>query len=322
MRRCFAWSLLVLFCGAASACGESRAVGLSDGGAGTTGAAGDATKRGMSGASGAAGTTGAAGTGASTSRSSGCGQIPQQGFEKYVMYDEVVPNVASAYAATYTNRIYWVRLPATYDPDRAYPTVLLGPGCGASGQAPIPLQQASKEDAILVGLNGINNCFNKDAADTPEGPYFDETLKNVEAAFCVDKSRIFVAGFSSGSWLTSYLGCTRAGTIKAQASVAGGLPPVPACQGAIPAMYVSDTDDNKNSPATVMMALERVRVANGCSNDTVPYDFGVPSPCVKYKGCKDGYPLVWCLTSGVGHADQSQTQISTEGFWHFWTSLP
>jgi hypothetical protein len=290
---------LVLSCAALGACGESRAVGLVEGGAGTTGAAG---------------------TGGVT-RSAGCGQIPTQALGKYVMHDEVVSNLPATYTAKYTNRIYWVRLPESYDPDHAYPTVLLGPGCGASGQAPIPLQQASKDEAILVGLNGIDNCFNKDAADTPEGPYFDETLKNVEAELCVDKSRIFVAGFSSGSWLTSYLGCTRAGTIKAQASVAGGLPPVPACQGAIPAMYVSDTDDNKNSPTTVMMALERVRVANGCSNDTEPYDFGVPSTCVQYKGCKDGYPLVWCLTSGVGHADQSQTQISTIGFWHFWSSL-
>lgn len=297
------------------ACGPSRAVGLDAGGAGAGGTTPDAA----GGAGGAAGAD-AAGT---PKRSAGCDLVPTQAFAKYVKYDEVVPNVPAAYAATYTNRVYYVRLPKTYDPSRAYPTVFLGPGCGDSGETPIPIERASGEDAILVGLNGVNNCFNKEAADSPELAYFDETVKNVEAAFCVDPSRIFVAGFSSGSWLTSYLGCTRTGVIRAQASVAGGLPPIPAtCGGPIPAMYVADTDDTKNAPATVQMAVERVRVANGCGTETEPYDFGVPSPCVQYKGCKAGFPLVSCVTSGVGHADQSSTKISTVGFWHFWTSLP
>jgi hypothetical protein len=297
----FAWSILVVSWAVSLACGRSKPVGLGEG---------------------AAGTGAAAGTGGAANRSDGCGQVPPQGLARFVKHDEVIPNVPAAYAATYTNRIYYVRIPMTYDPDRAYPTILLGPGCGASGDAPIPIHTVTKEDAIVVGMNGVDNCFTHETADSPELPYFDETLKNVEASFCVDKSRVFVAGFSSGSWLTSYLGCTRAGVIKAQASVAGGLPPVPACNGPIPAMYVSDKDDLKNTTATVMMALERVRATNGCGNDTEPYDIGVPSPCVQYKGCMPGYPLVWCLTAGIGHADESQTQISTVGFWHFWQSLP
>jgi polyhydroxybutyrate depolymerase len=317
MRRQLVSSILIVSCAASMACGQLKAVAPDAGGAG---AGAGASGQGGGGAAGAGG--GGAIDAGPVKHSAGCGKAPDQALAKYVKYDEVVPNVPAAYAATHTDRIYWVRLPATYDADRAYPTVLLGPGCGASGQAPIPLQIASGEDAILVGMNGIDNCFNKESVDSPELPYFDETLKNVEATFCVDTSRIFVAGFSSGSWLTSYLGCTRAGVIRAQASVAGGLPPVPACLGPIPAMYVADSDDNKNDPATVKLALERVRVANGCSDVTEPYDIGVPSPCVQYKGCNAGYPLVWCLTSGLGHADASQTQISTVGFWHFWTSLP
>jgi hypothetical protein len=255
-------------------------------------------------------------------RSVGCDQPTDLVLGRYVKKDEIVFNVGAAYAATYTQRVYWVRLPKTYDPGRAYPTAFLGPGCGASGDSAIPLQEASKEDAILVGLNGINNCFNKDAADTPELPYFDETVARVEAEFCVDPSHLFVAGFSSGSWLTSYLGCVRADVIRAQGSSAGGLPPIPAaCKGPIPAMFAADRDDNKNSPATVQKAIDRVRAVNGCGDETEPYDFGMPAPCVQYKGCKPGYPVVSCVTSGVGHADQSTTGISTYGFWHFWMSL-
>jgi poly(3-hydroxybutyrate) depolymerase len=256
--------------------------------------------------------------------SSGCGAVPDQLVERFVQHMEVVPNLPATYAATYTNRVYWVRLPANYDTMRAYPTVFIGPGCGETGDTGIPIQMATKDDAIIVGLNGVDNCFNKDAADTPELPYFDQTLATIEANYCVDTAHVFMAGFSSGSWLTSYLGCARGNVIRAQASVAGGLPPVPACTGPIPAMYVSDTDDDHNPTATVMIALSRVLTANGCGAETEPYDFGVPSSpwCVQYKGCMPGYPVVWCVTSGVGHANQATTMISTVGFWHFWTSLP
>jgi poly(3-hydroxybutyrate) depolymerase len=254
-------------------------------------------------------------------RSAGCGLAPSTTLGQFVKQTETV-TVAPAYAATYTNRFYWVRVPAGYDPHHAYPTILVGPGCGESGQTPIPIQMATGDDAIVVGLNGVDNCFNKDAADTPELAYFDATLAAVEASACVDTSHVYMMGFSSGSWLTSYLGCVRGNVLRAQGSIAGGLPPIPpTCTGPIPAIYVSDTDDTKNPPDTVMMALSRVLATNGCGAETEPYDLGVPSPCVQYKGCMPGYPVVWCLTSGVGHNDQSSAKISTVGFWHFWRSL-
>jgi hypothetical protein len=255
-------------------------------------------------------------------RSAGCGAFPDQPTEKFVRHDEMVA-VAPAYAAMYTNRYYWLRLPAHYDPERAYPTVLIGPGCGESGQTPIPIQEASMGDAIIVGLNGVNDCFNKDAADTPELAYFDTTLAAVEASACVDTSRLFVTGFSSGSWLASYLGCVRGDVLRAQATVAGGLPPIPpTCTGPIPAMYVADTNDTKNPPDVVKLALQRVLTANGCGTETTPYDPGVPSsPCVQYQGCKPGFPVVYCETTGLGHNDHSSTGLSTTGFWRFWTSL-
>lgn len=268
----------------------------------------------------------------SAKRSIGCGTAPpNQAFGQYVQHTEVVSGVAPAYAAKYTNRVYWLRVPKGYDSSRAYPLVLIGPGCGQSGKTPTPVEMAAGNDAIIVGMNGVDDCFDFDAADTPELQYFDATLAEVEAATCVDTSRVFVSGFSGGSWITNFLGCARAGVIRAQATVGGGLPPLPpACAGPIPAMYVSDTDDQSNPPAGVMMALARVVAANGCSDETTPYDPGLPglpltapSTCVQYKGCKDGYPVVWCLTSGFAHTDQAATtHLSTTGFWRFWTSLP
>jgi poly(3-hydroxybutyrate) depolymerase len=290
------------------------------------GAAGDAADGAMSDVTPADGPTSDAG---GAKRSVGCGAAPpNQPFGQYVQHMTIVSGVAPAYAAKYTNRVYWLRVPKGYDSTRAYPLVLVGPGCGQSGKTPTPVEAAAGSDAIIVGMNGVDDCFDYDAADTPELPYFDAVVAEIEAATCVDTSRVFVSGFSGGSWMTNFLGCARAGVIRAQATVGGGPPPLPAtCAGPIPAMYVSDTDDQSNPPAGVMIALARVVAANGCSAETMPYDPGVtlaaPSTCVEYKGCKAGYPVVWCLTSGFAHTDQAATtHLSTIGFWRFWTALP
>jgi predicted esterase len=302
--------LALALTGGAAACGDSRLPELG---------AADASASGVDAR--ASGPDAGAETGSVGNRSAGCGQSPTQAIAKFVLQMETVA-VAPAYAPTYTNRVYYVRLPARYDPAHAYPTAFLGPGCGLNGLNAIPVQTAAMEGAIIVGLNGVANCFNHDAADTPDLPYFDATLAAVEGSLCVDTSRVFVGGYSSGSWLANTVGCARGNVVRAQGSVGGGLPPAPPCTGPVAAMYVSDSDDMTNPTATVKLALQRVLTANGCGTETEPYDFGVPSPCVQYKGCMPRYPVVWCLTSGLGHSDQSGTMISTLGFWHFWSSLP
>jgi hypothetical protein len=64
----------------------------------------------------------------------------------------------------------------------------------------------------------------------------------------------------------------------------------------------------------------------------MPYDPGIttndtdlmghPILCVQYQGCKPGYPLVWCPTTGYGHSDQTASGLSTIGWWKFWEMLP
>ena len=68
------------------------------------------------------------------------------------------------------------------------------------------------ENAIIIGLQQSakvtgRDCFMTESATSPEIPYFEATLMAVEAKFCVDKSHLFMEGFSSGSWLTNLIGC-------------------------------------------------------------------------------------------------------------------
>src|SRR5258706_2661447 len=84
---------------------------------------------------------------------------------------------------------------------RPCPTIILGHGCTGNGGTPFPIEQASKSDAIVVALKSVDACF----VYSPTGAdvtYFDTVLAEVSASHCVDKSRVFMAGFSSGSLLT------------------------------------------------------------------------------------------------------------------------
>ena len=226
--------------------------------------------------------------------SAGCGTSPTQALNSYVQHNITVTGLAAGDVAMYGKRNYYLRLPTGYDQTTKYPTVFLGPGCGGTGKDVIPVQNASMGNAILVGLSPVGQCFKTNGAASPENQYFDAVLKEVEGATCVDKGRVFVAGFSSGSWLANQLGCLRASVLRV---------------------------DPANAFAGGEAARDRILKINGCTGtDTVPYDAGTPSPCMQYTGCPAAYPVVWCPTTGKGHSDQ--IPISTTGFWKFWSSLP
>jgi poly(3-hydroxybutyrate) depolymerase len=256
--------------------------------------------------------------------SAGCGKVPTQATGKYVQSNIMVTSgLAPKYVAMYTARNYYVWLPTGYDPMRKYATVFLGHGCGGNGSQVLPIQNASMGDAILVGLSAVGQCFMTGAADSPDIAFFDAALAAVESSFCVDKAKVFIAGFSSGSWLANLIGCARAGIVRGQGNASGGLPPLPTCSGPIAAILAHDMGDTANSIMGGMAARDRILKINGCSlTDTVPYDIGKPSMCVSYKGCPAAYPVVWCPTTGQGHSDQVSTGISVPGFWNFWKALP
>ncbi len=131
---------------------------------------------------------------------------------------------------TWTHRNYFVRLPANYDPSKAYPVSMGGGGCGGDalsgnngGLTALPNGQ---DEAIQIGLSYVYSggaCFEDDYVNTPDLPYFDAVLKEVESHYCVDTGKIFVDGFSSGAWETFMLGCARAGVIRGIGTAAGGL---------------------------------------------------------------------------------------------------
>jgi poly(3-hydroxybutyrate) depolymerase len=250
---------------------------------------------------------------ADASPSPGCGNAAGQALATYVVKNTMSDGAARSY------RLY---LPAGYAPTRAYPLVILGHGCTGAGATPFPIETASKTDAIVVALRSVGDCFVYGATGA-DVVYFDTVLAEVSASHCVDRSRVFMAGFSSGSYLTYTIGCVRAGIVRGQGNAAGAQVNLPACGGPIAAMMAHDTGDMDNPIAGGIAARDRILRNNGCTTQTVPYDFdgdpATPSTCVMYEGCRPGYPVVWCETTGKGHSNQ--VPITTVGLWRFWSQL-
>ena len=338
------------------------------GSAGASGAAGAAGSAGAAGVEAAAGSSSDASVqepepdaaladasidaGMTTSRgpSAGCEKPPTStdSSEEFQAHDVTVSGVDPAFISehpanggSWTERSYYVRLPRDYDPEKPYPIVIGGGGCGndsgtsgsSGGLRTLPDDQS---DAIVVGLNYVyptnaGACFADDYANTPDLPYFDAVLAQLEADYCVDRDRVFVTGWSSGGWETYLLGCARAGIVRGIGAAAGGLRMTrPPCADApVAAIMVAGLQDMENPIGPLeppgkhdslgsAPARDDILARNGCvGTETTPWDPEFPA-CVKYTGCPEAYPVVWCAID-AGHTEGGD--YSANGFWKFWSSL-
>ncbi len=366
--------------GSASGASGGGSAGVTGGGgatstAGATGMSGAGTAGGSAGAAGSAGAGGMSGAGGGgnpgvdgrTGQSAGCTKQPPGtdsstkfvNHEVHVMGLDPIYLTGGKYVQTsgsydFSFRPYGVRLPDGYDPTKPYAVTIGGGGCGGSAQgfAGGPgggLQIAGNGKTIQIGLSYIAGCFNDggpsigNRPDTPEEPYFRAVMAEVEANYCVDKSQVFMAGFSSGGWEAFTLGCAASDIIRGIGTDEGGLRTMhPACKKPIAAVMVAGMDDTENpigplDPVKDKGAVDRlgslgsapgrdeILARNGCTGTaTTPYTDAKYGACVKYTGCPAQYPVVWCALPGVGHNNSTymNTNYSPGPMWDILSTLP
>jgi poly(3-hydroxybutyrate) depolymerase len=332
--------------GTAGSGSDTGAAGSGAGGSGAAGAAATGTAGGT-GADGSAptGTAGATGTGGAkglTGMSAGCDVAPTEGTGKFNKHMIAVTGIASTVkpatsGASWTNRVYFLDLPTGYDPTKPYPIIFGGGGCGGNintngSDGGFTVLPAGNMQAIQVGMSyvwpqGGGACFDDDGADTPDLPYFDAILKEVENNYCVDKGKVFVGGYSSGGWEAYMLGLARGGVVRGISTAAGGLRMnrPPGSMIPIAALLLTGAIDDTN-PATGATgsdaAMSLIMQINGCTGTaTVPWEIPCKScACNRYTGCPAAYPVVRCRPPGQGHTDGGgdfKTAI-----WTQWMTLP
>src|SRR5450432_2201836 len=306
----------------ASGAAGGGAAGAATSGAAGGGAAGDSA----GGTGGGAGAATAGATGASgrpSGPSAGCtADPPSDAVGKQVLHNLVV-NVAPKYAPASVNRKYYTTLPTGWVPTKPYPMVFFGPGCGATGPEGSSFTTGHfLTDIIYIELLSVTGCFQagkQGTADSPDGPYFDQALAEVEAKYCVDKGKVFVAGTSSGAWLSNYLACARGNLIRGAAADSGGLQhDHPTCTGGAAMMEMPG--DSASSVVGgfdigVAPARDTFIKTNGCSMTATTMKFG-SSSCQLYSGC--GSPVAYC---NVGGGHQSGLCCLGDAGWAFWTTL-
>lgn len=291
---------------------------------GTAGSGGSATAGGASGGS----------PGRGTGPSAGCrAPMPAEEPQKALQHDLIV-NVADKYKAAYTTRKFYTNLPQSYDHTKPYPMVFYGQGCGQTGPESGPfsgghfasevmyvqLIPAAVTGETVVPSNGAPGCFQagkQGTADSPDGPYFDQVLAEVEAKYCVDTARVYVAGWSSGAWLSNYLACARGNVITGTAAGSGGLhhDHGTCTSGGVKAMILDgDAGSIMEGGFEIGAAQARdVLVAAAAAGAKVSTKLG-PDTCDVYSG--DG-KVAWCPVGG-GHGGPLGS--IAEAAWAFWNA--
>ena len=217
-----------------------------------------------------------------------------------------------------TTRTYVYYVPASYDPNKAYPLVTLFHGIQATGEEMaqyIMMQVYSAPNAIVVFPDGANGGYWDTTGDT-DLQFMDALDAKLEAQLCIDEQRTFALGFSLGAYMANHYACNRP-TLRAFVAADGGYPDTRACKAPVAALIYHRQEDDNEPIANGVNARNHWLTNDGCSMSSSPFssdgfqapggDVSGPAGCVSYSGCSLGTaPVLWC----------DDMYISPEGYKH------
>jgi polyhydroxybutyrate depolymerase len=192
------------------------------------------------------------------------------------------------------------------------PVVFMFHGIGGS---PGPLREATGmgEEAHERGFIGIHPVglsvwlkgrvgpgWQIQAEENRDVRLVEEIIDQVDSLYCVDRDRVFAAGFSNGAHLAHVLACGIPGRIAAIGAVGGGLREMKEGCGpshAVPAVIVHGDADS-------IVGVEEGRQAhvfwverNGCREEEAAGEL-----CTLHTGCDSEKGVLFCELPSFGHA--------------------
>jgi len=224
-------------------------------------------------------------------------------------------------------RTYILALPASYDPNKAYPLVFAWHGRGSNGaQARLyfKVEEAAQGQAIFVYPYGLplpemQNQTGWDLFPSNEDfAFFDALLAEIGEQLCVDPERIFSTGHSFGGYMSNQLGCFRGDVLRAIAPVASGGPFGGGCTGQVATWIAHGTGDQVVPYSEGENSRKHWSGANACAG---PGDAVDPAPCVAQDGCDAAAPVVWCSHSEADFGGHGWPNWAGAGIWSFFAGL-
>lgn len=207
---------------------------------------------------------------------------------------------------------HYFAFPESYDGKKPFPVLFGFHGCGSNNRGTngtdtefMRLTKGTGFEteyvrAVPVSSDG-GGCWNYNTDIARVKKVYDELTAN----YCVDTSRVFATGHSSGAQFTvqiftqNHSADAKYLKFKAMAPVAAS--DYGAMSGPVPVMYIQGKMDQERGGGDGHETVARLRAMNQCMDTSMPYtqvkgcqsgQTMVDPGCISYSGCKA--PTIWC----------------------------
>jgi poly(3-hydroxybutyrate) depolymerase len=201
-------------------------------------------------------------------------------------------------------RKFLLRLPGAYDGKKPWPVIFVFHGAGQSASyfdGNTDLRAQTEEKAVLVFPDGPIKPDGRRSwvFRSPDNVLFVDALIDwLKTNLCIDPSRLFATGLSSGGYMSVTLACQRGDVFRAVATCSGGMVEHENCRGNPTVWLRTGQADTQGTQDSVKMARDFWLMNKGCRPGDPQPIAGLP--CVRYGGCAAGASVVFCTDPG-GH---------------------
>lgn len=228
------------------------------------------------------------------------------------------------------NREFLVHVPDNFTNGTYYPMLLFYPGVGATATAAESaysvdtLPTISVYPAPTIGQGGMTSWQGAPYASGADDVAFTVAIiDKVQSELCIDRTRIYAAGFSNGGGFVAYLSCRISDRIAAYAVAAGAFyKPEGTCVPPKPTPIINVHGDQdpqvpyfgslpRELPPVESWIRDRA-VTNNCNKPTEIRT--VTETTTAWNSCDNGTKVQNIRINGGGHA---WGQVSNEYIWEF-----
>ena len=240
-----------------------------------------------------------------------------------------LPNTTTT--GTVNGRQYLVHVPENFVSYEYYPLIMFYPGKGASAGAAQATFGLDKLPAIVVypyptaNTEGVLAWQGAPYSSPSDDVAFTAAvLDRLQDDLCVDRTKVYAAGFSNGGGFAALLSCKLPERFAAYAVIAGAMyAPAGQCVPSKPAPLISIHGDKdsivpydgsllRKLPSIDSWTASRAKL-NGCATPTTVNE-GINSIVTIWNQCTDNATVQNVRIQGGGH---SWGQITNQALWQF-----